>query len=450
MALAGCAAGSREAVTVTVTTTVTSEAAPSTPRAKEEPRNLADVARVVTRPLPRSRSGHLAYVGTDGNVYVVHPRTALTVQVTDDASSAQTDLGIFHTGLAWSRTGELAFARTNVESFTSSVFVTVPGTGSVTRVAGPSGMLIYASWSPATCRALACSRLATIADVNGEPGGNVALKVLQFAAGARPRHVVDEKAAQIYFAWAGGPTRLVRHVLGPGLGSAGRLDHLDLASGASTRVGGRLAPFFAPAFARGRVVFALADGPKAREGDATVTLDRSTVVVHAPRNATRVAFAPSPDGTQLAFAVRLGPRSTPPLAFDQAHVVDLRTGKVTPVGSPTLWTKAFYWSPDSTRLAYLTWLDNEYRQYNQWRVFDVVAETDAGFAAFEPTRTFDTVTTFFDQFGQSHNLWSPDGRYLTYGAVSIEGRQQVWLVDTKRNGESSLVADGVVSAFSWR
>ena len=409
-------------------------------RPAAEPRDLRESARVVEGRLPPSPSGHLAYVGADDNVYVVDPVMGATVQVTDDGSSADTGSGIFHTGMAWSETGELAFARTDVEAFTSSLFVTVPGSGELERVTSAGGMLIYASWSPAPCGGRGCSGLAYVADGDGEPGGEVALRVLRPAA-ARWRPVLEQRAAQIYFAWAGGRERLVRHVLE----ADGRLEDVDLDRGTARAIRASLAPFLAPAFTGGRVVYAVADAPDA---DPSVTVTDSAVVVHAPPDARRVAFAPSPDGSRLALAVRRGPQTTPEQAFGHPWIVDLGTGEVSRVGPPSLWAKAFYWAPDSLRLAYLTWLDNDLRPYNQWRVFDVRTGEDHGFVAFQPTRTFETLTTFFDQFGQSHRLWSPDGRYLTYAAVSNEGQDQVWLLDTKRSHERTLVADGVVATFS--
>jgi WD40-like Beta Propeller Repeat len=437
LSFGACSAG-REAGTVTVTVT----APPEERKTEPEPADLRKSAEVVKRRLPSSPSGHLGYVGRDDNVYVVDPLTGATVQVTDDRSSADTGYGIFHTGLAWSRTGELAYARTNPDAFTSSLFLTVPGSGRVRRLTGEGGMLIYASWSPASCDDVSCSELAYIADVDGEPGGKVALNVLEFAQG-RARAIRAERADEIYFSWAGRRDRLIQHVVGRG----SRLAEVDLATGSSKRIRARFAPFLAPAFTDGRVVYAIADR---RAEKPSVTLTESAVVLHAPRGVRRVVFAPSPDGRRLAFAVRGKSQLTPDQAFEEPWVVDLETGEMDAVGPLTLWAEAFYWSPDSSKLAYLTYLDTDYRQFNQWRIYDAGSKAETGSVSFQPTATFDTLTTFFDQFGQSHSFWSPDSRFLTYAAVSDAGNDQVWLLDTRKNGDRLLVADGVVGVFSWR
>lgn len=400
--------------------------------------------RIVRGPLPSSPAGLLAYLGTNGNLYVVDPATGSTAQLTVDGSSAGTERGIFHAGMAWSRTGELAFARTDRETSRSALFVTRPGSGKTTSIA-EGGQLIYASWSPATCEALECSRLGVITDADGRAGGDIAFRVHEFATSSAGRPVLEDEAAQVYFAWSERGDRVVRHVLD----KRQSLDEIDVERGLTRRVEESPGPFFAPSFSRGRLVYALADREVGGD-ELTVSVSADAVVAHVPRDARRVAFAPSPDGLRLAVAVRRGPEETPESAFDPVRIVDLASGEITRAGPSTLWTKAFYWSPDGRRLAYLTWVDSDVSAFNQWRIFDVADATDTGLAAFQPTATFGTLTAFFDQFSQSHSLWSPDGRYLAYAAVRA-GKPQVWLLDTRaRPSRRLLIADGVVAAFSWR
>jgi hypothetical protein len=316
------------------------------------------------------------------------------------------------------------------------------------RLSRRRGILIYASWSPARCAALTCSELATITDVDRKPGGKVAMNVLAFPTRSSVRSVLEAEGAQIYFSWAGADGRLVRHVLGREiLRGGGRLEELRVEAGTSRAIRGEFAPFLAPAFAGGRVVYAVADSS---ESKPTVTLTSSAVIVHAPKGVRRVVFTPSPDGRRLAFAVRGRSQLTPGQAFEEPWIVDLETGETQAAGPLSLWTEAFYWSPDSRRLAYLTYLDSVYRPFNQWRIFDAESGKDSGSAFFQPTTTFDTLTTFFDQFGQSHSFWSPDGRYLTYAAVSDAGQDEIWILDTREGGARTLVADGVLGVFSWR
>ena len=56
---------------------------------------------------------------------------------------------------------------------------------------------------------------------------------------------------------------------------------------------------------------------------------------------------------------------------------------------------------------------------------------------------------FFDQFARSHSLWSPDGRYVVYGASDTLGQPSVLLVDTRNPGQPIKVATGTFGVWSW-
>src|SRR5438034_970516 len=66
--------------------------------------------------LAATDGGDLAYVGLDGNVYVVDPSDGATVRLSRDRSSAVDANGVFFSGIAWSRSGALAFTRTSSRS----------------------------------------------------------------------------------------------------------------------------------------------------------------------------------------------------------------------------------------------------------------------------------------------------------------------------------------------
>jgi hypothetical protein len=57
----------------------------------------------------------------------------------------------------------------------------------------------------------------------------------------------------------------------------------------------------------------------------------------------------------------------------------------------------------------------------------------------------------FNQYAQSHQLWSPDGRYLTYADRDRGLVERVWLVDTwaEKGAPPILVDKGVIAVWSW-
>ena len=76
---------------------------------------------------------------------------------------------------------------------------------------------------------------------------------------------------------------------------------------------------------------------------------------------------------------------------------------------------AFFWSPDGTKLAYVTisntpgvlrWMVMNAADGNSWPLVD-----------FIPSRNQLTMFQFFDQFAYSHSLWSPDSGSLVFAGV---------------------------------
>ena len=84
--------------------------------------------------------------------------------------------------------------------------------------------------------------------------------------------------------------------------------------------------------------------------------------------------------------------------------------------------KAFYWSPDGNALAWLVEIDEGEGDCASetstlgWYFWDGGQILDG--PTFTPTATYACeYLPFFDQFGQSHSYWSPDGSSIVYAAV---------------------------------
>lgn len=73
---------------------------------------------------------------------------------------------------------------------------------------------------------------------------------------------------------------------------------------------------------------------------------------------------------------------------------------------------AFFWSPDGRRLAYVS-LDLQKRALT-WNVADPDGKNQRTLASFVPSQDQLFMFSFFDQYAQSHGVWSPDSRYLVF------------------------------------
>ncbi len=101
---------------------------------------------------------------------------------------------------------------------------------------------------------------------------------------------------------------------------------------------------------------------------------------------------------------------------------------------------AFFWSPDGTRIAYLTFDDTD-RPELAWHIVDVAGGAARDFEAFQPSRAFAELQNYFDAYTFSFSPWSPDSGRLAYGA-----KDGVYVIDLAA-GESSRIADGALGMW---
>jgi TolB protein len=124
---------------------------------------------------------------------------------------------------------------------------------------------------------------------------------------------------------------------------------------------------------------------------------------------------------------------------------------------------AFFWSPDGSQIAYITLTREkdetsarwQYQQEGQlvarWYVYDLASGISTRFEGFIPSGNMLYYLQFFDQFARSHRLWSPDGRYIVYGAFTREGEEVVQLIDTTQPGSvPQMLMAGSIGVFSWQ
>ncbi|EKX40009.1 hypothetical protein GUITHDRAFT_143157 [Guillardia theta CCMP2712] len=111
---------------------------------------------------------------------------------------------------------------------------------------------------------------------------------------------------------------------------------------------------------------------------------------------------------------------------------------------------AFFWSPDSSKLLYLTARASDVKLYHKmqgmalrcrWNVFSIADGVCRTFPAFSPSTLFlDEVFPKFDLFANSFSLWSPDSNAFCYaGRMSIltspgiaEVHEGAWVQDLEK------------------
>lgn len=264
---------------------------------------------------------------------------------------------------------------------------------------------IYLNWSPDA------RRLGLLV----QEGQRLSLQVLASAGGEA---IEVAQGAPLYFAWHETSQVLFSHV-GPGAeGGRARLLWTQLEGGRVVSEPFMEAPapgFRAPVWAphqRGMTV-ALTREDGSRVGicrGAEEPFEELFACAHAP------AFSWSPKGEMLACGSR---SSTDAGVYDGIWLYHASNGATDQIISDG--TLAFFWSPDSLRLVYMTGLVGDRMVGVKSIDLATRKESDLGFV--RPSRDLLLLFGHFDQYGRSAQLISPSGKELLLAASRAQERE---------------------------
>lgn len=412
--------------------------------------------------------GQLAYIGGDGNVYVTDAELSNNQQLTTDATVAAEGNGRSYHHLAWSADGRLAYAAVERDypTTTSELYITDLRSKPLQVGTSDTDFVIYLSWAPAPCTPDdTCRQLAYL--IGGEETIDLRLAELHSGVAISLSETADVRNQQMtsnevigsgrpfYFSWSPTGDTLLWHTGGARrFNPDATLTHFDLGKRQAQPLAQPPGLFQAPAWSpdhTGWIDVVAVDGAQqlryvqnAEPGD--LDLERATILAKPAYDAV---FAWSPDGEKIAFATR---RNADDPFYSPIQLYDIATGTTTTLTERGLHVQAFFWSPDSTRLGYINWLALPDQDWAQWRTINVESGEDRGFNPFYPSFHMRTMIGSFNQYAQSHRLWSPDGQYLVYADRDAALVERVWLVDTlaPKGTNPQLVDEGSIGVWSWK
>ena len=397
------------------------------------------------RPSAESGLGLIAYVGLDGQVrtvnpdgsgeQIISPRTGvyswpawspdgrnLVFSGLADGSEGQQRPTLFDRDLS---TGELA-----------RIHVGKPGDPFVASAAPH-----YVYWAPDS------SRLAFLA------GATRALRLYLYdrSGGEPPRTAMD--GVPVFMDWSPDSERLLIHFETDHFlldADDGDLNRLDLDS----EISGYKVPTWRPGTAL--MTYATAD----RSGELSLYVGEvgAAQTVFVDRVPEGAVFRWSPNGEMLAVTnpervVLYRPLRL--LVYERLALYSENGAELETVIEDVV--VAFFWSPDSTKIAYVTLLPKE-PDMLRWKVLDVATGVESTLIDFVPSPDQLTVFQFFDQFAGSHRIWSPDSRSLVFsgkvggGAVLASTGQEnidrIVVIAARSFPSTNVIARGTLAFWS--
>jgi TolB protein len=319
---------------------------------------------------------------------------------------------------------------------------------------GSQEIFNYAYWSPQNCQSGEnCRDLAML--ISSQEKG-MFVELLHDNGGESVSDTVGLGGPPFYYSWSPDGNRMLWQRGNRSFDIYNASE--DSVTDTLTQLPGAI---FAPAWSPvdDRLLF----GARSTEGQRTdlVIVRQDEVVELALGLEGLVSFSWSPDGKYVAYRVAT------PEAYGPVLITDAVTGE-TVARTPVNGAFAFFWSPDSHQLAYITLatppgsfsasaeqgghLAAPYQQEATglaWSVLNVETENVNRYGSFVPTNDMIYILQYFDQFSQSHRVWSPDSRHLIYSEITPEGPVINLLDATRADNVPFSVAEGVIGIWSF-
>jgi len=403
-------------------------------------------------------SGLIAYVGTDGNIYIVGPEGENQKAVTRDALPTSTSGGEarLYQQPTWSPDGQhLAFlgfsGKAGALDKSSLYTVAASGNDLVEAFTSTEYFPFYLYWTPDS------QSISFLSNGSSEDG-----LVLHLAAAEGGKSSILGVGQPFYWAWSPSSDVLVVHTGGAfAENPEAKLAYLTPA-GASEGKSIALQPaaFQAPDWSKDgdRIVVAAESG----EGKGILALtekDGSQREVLAEFEGP-VTFSLSPDGHLLAYTLQDISQNDPTGFFKELVVLNLEdSAQSRHIVRDVI--VGFFWSPDSHSLAYFAPALSSPGSSKETAPLPVeiqlglyLADVRNGetrrLAVFSPTSAFIDILPFYDQYQRSTTIWSPDSQRIVYSSVDQNGEEGIYVVQASGEGVSERIASGNVAFWSWK
>lgn len=391
------------------------------------------------------KSGRIAFIGNDGNVYVTDQGANKITPVTQDITQGtQNTMAYQHP--TWSPDGErLAFVRLKQDAandLTAEIFVTdIDDESTQSIYTSGNEFPIYLYWSP-DGRTL--TALTTTASQQ-----TLALQSI-LLDGGEPR-VVDT-GNPFYWSWAPDGKTMIVHKNGGSSNAANQISFIRLGDEVNEFVlPDSPASFQAPAWSPDGAFILLTT--VSEDGGQEIVLADSTGAIEksVAKFDVNTSFAWASDSRQFAYIA--GKETLTSGALGALHVASVDGGDETVVDEDVL---AFFWSPDALEIAYLIPLivqpedSSQQLLYFELHILDVASGESRKVVTFQPTENFVSIVPYMDQYHQSTTIWSPDSNNLVISFVAQNGVSGIAVIPSSGITEPRILVEGTYAVWSWK
>lgn len=398
------------------------------------------------------KSGLIAYVGNDGNIYTINQGGARQQAVTNDAKGPAADSNgnsHYYQFPTWSPDGKrLAYVSiTTLGGELVDVGLHIAGSDGSNHVEpfhSGEEFPFYLYWSPDGRR---ISFLTS-------PGQGGELKLNVVPANGGELLTLDQGNA-LYWSWAPDNGGLLLHRRpDPTLKVVklnGEVEETEFALQPTS--------FQSPAWSpNGEELLMAAETEEGKQALHLTDQEGEVKKVLATVDGT-VSFGWSPDGERIAYLI-----DDPDSEVDtdqllvvlnpnqQEEAIEIRDGLAV----------AFFWSPDSRKLAYFipqlvapgregeSGTPGQPQLFLTVKVLDVNRGEATQVAVFRPSTQFVNLLPFFDQYQHSLTIWSPDSQNMVFSAIDGQGEEGIFIIQSAANLEPRYIAAGEMAAWSWK
>ncbi|NWG06365.1 MAG: PD40 domain-containing protein [Chloroflexi bacterium] len=398
------------------------------------------------------KSGMIAYVGIDGNIYVSDQGGGNKTAFTNDAviPESQSAPFLYYQYPTWSAdSNKLAFVGISGQGGTAS--------GSTLHVAdmeeekakklfsSETENPIYLYWSPDN---------ENIGFLSSAASGQSFL--LQNISIDGKRTVLDT-GSPYYWSWAPDGSVMIVHAGEAASAIPVRLSFLQLGDEIiEDQLDTVPASFQAPAWSPDGKHILLSRVNEQNENEIILTDSRGRFESVIGGYDVNTAFVWSYDSELVAYIDGQTPMTAG--AVGTLHVVDTTNSEDFFQDEGVL---AAFWSPNSKKLLYFKPAvpesssgeggDSTGQQfYLSLFMLDVNSAESRELFTFQPTNPFASMLFYFDQYHQSNTIWSPDNNNIVLSFLTSDGAPGIAIVAASGQMEPRVLDQGYIAYWSWK